>query len=252
MSLAGLLAAALLALPAAPTGAAPAAPEAGPPYYRRPAEPAADLARLRAEIAAGRVDALEWHRQVKLYLALGELAEIDELAALLATTFPDDPAFLEARMMFLSLADQDAAAKALGEDLLRRFPDYPTIRANLGRVYLEAGDRARGVNLLIAALESGPIRVEDWSLLLEGLGLAGKDAAADPEKVLVTLRGKVAASPERAGLRYLLVVALTRLGHYEEARRELTAHPGLAEHPEIQVFLAHGAEQPAALAGRKD
>lgn len=246
MSLAGLLAAALLGAPAA--APVPAAPVPGPPYYQRPADPAADLARLRAEVAAGEADPLAWHRRIQLYLALGELAEIPELAALLATTFPDDPAFLEARMMFLSLDHQDAAAIALGEDILRRFPEYPTIRANLGRVYIEAQDRARGVNLLIAALEQGPIRVEEWELLLEGLGLAGKGAAPDPEKVLATLREKVAANPQRPGLRYVFLVALTRLGHYGEARELLAAHPELADHPELQVFLAHGADQPAALA----
>ncbi len=142
-------------------------------------------------------------------------------------------------MMFLSLGKRHAEAIALGEDILRKYPAYPTIRANLGRVYLEAEDRAHGVNLLIAALEQGPIRVEDWELLLEGLGLAGKKPAADPEKVVATLREKAAANPQRPSLRYVLMVALTRLGHYAEARAmPLAANPELAAHPELQVFLA--------------
>lgn len=220
----------------------------GQPFYTRPATPADDLQALRAEIAVGKVAAGPWHEKVRLYLQLGELGSISELAALLAQTFPDDPIFLEARMIFLSYEKKHGEAIALGEELLRRFPAYPTLRANLGRVYLEAGDRARGVNLLIAALEQGPIRVEDWNLLLEGLGLESPapatgvptaDLPDDDKKaaILATLRKKVAENPQRPSLRYLLLVVLTRLGRYDEARALLRDHPELLGHPDLRTFF---------------
>jgi hypothetical protein len=83
MSLAGLLAAAVFALPVPPVGDLP---------YSRLATPEADLQQLRQEIAAGRPDALAWHYKIKTYLALGELPAVPELVNLLAATFPGDPA----------------------------------------------------------------------------------------------------------------------------------------------------------------
>lgn len=225
----------LLALLGAPPGG---------PAYTRPVSPEEDLRRLQAEIAAGRPEAAFWHAKLETYLALGELPAIPELVALMAAAFPDDPAFQEGRMMFLSLGGRHPEAIAAGEEILRRFPEYRTIRANLARVYLESGDRAHGVNLLIAALERGPIRVEDWKLLLEALGLVG-DKRVEPETIVATLRAKIAENPGRASLRYLLVVVLTRLGRYAEAREILAAHPELAGHPELQTFLEHTAEWPA-------
>ncbi len=230
---------------APPAATPPAVPPAGP-AYTRPVSPEDDLRRLRDEIAAGQPDAAFWHARLETYLALGELPTIPELVTLMASAFPQDPAFQEGRMMFLSLAGEHAAAIAAGEDILRRFPDYRTIRANLGRVYIESGDRARGVNLLIAALEQGPIRVEDWRLLLEALGVAG-DKKVAPEKVLATLREKIAANPQRPSLRYLLMVVLTRFGRYQEARQILADHPELAAHPDLEIFVEHTAGPPAIL-----
>lgn len=206
---------------------------AGPPYHERPVDPQTDLAQLRAEVHDGRARQDVWQEKLQLYLALGELQTIPELVALLGETFPEHPVFQEARMMFLSLDGQHAAATALGEHLLRRHPEHPTILTNLGRVYIAAGQRPRGVNLLLAAVERGPIRSEDWSLLLAGLGLG----AADPDQVVATLRQKVTEHPERSGLRYVLMVALTRLGRYAEARQILIDTPALAAHPDLQGFL---------------
>lgn len=207
----------------------------GPPYYTRPVDPRVDGDRLRHEIAIGRVEAEAWSATLRLYLELGELQKAGELVELLAETFPDQPTFLEARMILLSFAGRHDEAIAVGEQILRRHPEYPTIRANLGRVYLEAKQRARGVNLLLAALEQGPLRGEDWKLLLDGLGMNGPR----PEQVVSTLRLKIAERPDLASLRYVLVVALTRLGRYAEAHDELTHSPGLADNPDLRRFVAH-------------
>jgi thioredoxin-like negative regulator of GroEL len=129
----------------------------------------------------------------------------------------------------------------VGEDILRDHPGYPPIKVNLARVYIDSQDRARGLNLLIAALEQGPIRVEDWELLLEALGVIGKQPGR-PEVVVSKLREKIADNPDRPSLRYLLMVVLTRYGRYAEARELLVADPGLADHPELKVFAAHTAE----------
>lgn len=218
----------------------------GPPYYARPVDPAADLRQLRAEAEAGTARPEEWASKIQIYIALGELQEIPDLVDLLATTFPEEPVFLEARMMFLGLARRFDEAILLGERLLREFPAYPTIRVNLGRIYFAAGKRPQGVNLLLAALARGPIRVEDWSLLLQGLGLRD----AEPESMLATLRKKVEERPESPSLRYLLMVVLTRLGRYDEARALLVAYPDLADHPELRIFVDHSgpASPPVAKA----
>lgn len=209
----------------------------GAPYFSRPVDPVADLSQLRTEVARGTARPDVWHEKLKLYLELGELNSIPDLVALLAETFPEPAVFREARMMFLSLAGRHDEALALGETLLREHPEYPTIRANLGRAYLAAQQPARGVNLLLAALSQGPIRTEEWDLLLENLGIRGPN----PEAALATLEGKVAAHPELPSLRYVLMVALVRLGEYPRARAVLESHPELAAHPDLQVFLHSGA-----------
>lgn len=208
---------------------------AGAPYYTRPVDPAADREQLRIEARAGVAKPEVWNARLQLYLALGELQTIPELVELMAETFSGEPVFLEARMMFLSREGRHAEAIALGERILRDFPAYPTIRVNLGRVYVSAGQRARGVNLLFSALEAGPIRVEEWQLLLDSLGLG----APKPEAVVVTLQRKIREHPELASLRYVLVVVLTRLGRYAEAREELLRTPELADHPDLRQFVDH-------------
>jgi tetratricopeptide (TPR) repeat protein len=210
----------------------------GPPYYARPVDAAADRQQLLAEARSRTARPEYWSARLQLYLALGELQTIPELVELMAATFPGEPVFLEARMMFLSLERRHDEAIVLGERVLRDFPAYPTIRANLGRVYLAAGHRARGVNLLLSALEFGPIRVEDWKLLLQGLGLREEH----PDAVVATLERKVDERPDVRGLRYMLMIALTRLGRYGEAREVLMRAPELADHPELRQFVDHVEE----------
>ncbi len=216
-----------------------------PPLYTRPATPEADLQELRAEIAAGQPQIEAWRGKLRLYLALGELQTIPELVELMAQTFPQAPDFQEARMIFLSTAGHDDEAIALGERILQDYPDYPSIRANLGRVYLTAKKRARGVNLLLSALEQGPIRVEDWGILLEGLGLfasgRGKDIEASHEEMVTKLRQKIAENPQKENLRYVLLVVLTRLGRYTEARELVEQNPQWKENPDLLTFVDHVA-----------
>jgi|CXWL01.1.fsa_nt_gi predicted Zn-dependent protease len=205
----------------------------GAPYFTRPVDPAADLERLRGEIRLDVARPEAWHGQLKLYLELGELDTIPDLVELLAETFPGEAVFLEARMMFLSLQGRHEEAIAQGEAILRDHPGHPTVRANLGRVHFKARHPAQGVNLLLAAVAQGPIRVEDWDLLLENLGVFGDS----PDSAVATLRDKIARHPELPSLRYVLMVALVRLGHYAEAREELTREPEMAAHPDLQQFL---------------
>lgn len=209
----------------------------GTPVYVRPATPAEDVARLQEEIAGGRANAAAWRETIAIYLALGELEPISELVGLLVATFPDDPVFLEGQMMFLSQRGAHDNAIAIGEDILRRFPEHPTIRVNLARVYLQAEQRAAAVNLLVAAIERAPIRVEDWSLLLHGLGLVGPEPD-NPDRVIDTLRRKVSEHPGHRGLSYVLMVVLVRSGRYAEAKAILETQPDLANHPDLQVFIA--------------
>jgi predicted Zn-dependent protease len=142
-------------------------------------------------------------------------------------------------MMFASLEGRHDEALALGERILATFPGYPTILTNLGRAYIAADQPARGVNLLLLAVEQGPIRTEDWALLLGTLGVTGPQ----PEAAVARLRDKVAANPQRMGLRYTLVVALVRTGHYQAARALLDETPQLAAHPDLEIFVDHAAPE---------
>lgn len=223
----------------------------GQPYFTRPATPAEDLARLQAEVAQGQPRIEDWRARLQLYIALGELQKIPELVELMAKTFPDDPAFQEGQMMFLSLQERHPEAIAQGEKILAEHPEYAPIWTNLGRVYLLAKNRARGVNLLLAALERGPLRVEEWELLLTrglGLELENLDAPANTA-VLATLKEKVAKHPERPGLKYLLMVVLTRLGRYPEAHQILASAPDLLAHPEMRHYFEF--TEPVAAAAAK-
>lgn len=205
----------------------------GPPYYQRPVEPSADLHQLEQELATRSCKAEPWKAKLQLYTNLGELQTVPELVERLAAQFPNEPTFLESRMILLSLNKQYDEAIAQGLQLLERFPTYPTVRANLARIYFNAGQRVPGINRMFEAMQAGPIRVEDWKLLLENLA-AG---TPDPENMVATLRRKSEQNPQLAGLKYTLMIVLTRLGRYAEARDILKANPQLADHPELQIFL---------------
>ncbi len=211
----------------------------GPPYYTRPVEPSADLAQLVQELAAGTCKPEPWIIKLQLYTNLGELQNVPELIDRLAERFPNEPVFLESRMILLSLNKKHDEAIALGLQILGKFPTYPTIRANLARAYLNAGQRVPGINRMFEAMQAGPIRVEDWKLLLENLA-AG---TPNPDTMVATLRRKSEQNPQFTGLKYTLMIVLTRLGRYAEARGILQANPELADHPELQIFLHQDIDQ---------
>ncbi len=205
----------------------------GPPYYTRPVDPITDLQELERQLASGKCKPEPWRLRLQLYTNLGELQTIPQLIDRLAQRFPDEPVFQESRMILLSLNKQHDEAIAIGVALLERFPTYPTIRANLARAYFNGGKRVPGINRMFEAMQAGPIRVEDWKLLLENLA-AG---TPDPEVMLATLRRKCQQNPQIASLQYTLMVVLTRFGRYAEAREILRANPPLADHPELKLFL---------------
>lgn len=206
---------------------------AGPPWYERPATPAEDLKLLRAQVASRRLDQPFWLQRLLVYTEMGELLDAAPLVEELGAAFPGRPEFQEARMMVLSLGARHAEAAALGERILREQPGYLTIRPNLARVYLKAGRRADGVNMMFSALESGPVRVPDWELFLRALGVGTEK----PETLVARLEAKSKAAPELKSLKYVLVVVSTRLGQYERARRILEENPELAAHPDLRRFL---------------
>lgn len=164
---------------------------------------------------------------------MGELLEVAPLVDALGVAFPRRPEFQEARMMILSLGGKHAEAVTLGEGLLREHPGYQTIRTNLARVYLKAGRRADGVNMMLSALEQAPVRLEDWDLLLRALGV-GTD---DPEVILGRIEKKAKDSPQVRSLKYVFVVLATRFGRYEKARRILAENPELSDQDDLRRFL---------------
>lgn len=205
-----------------------------PPYFTRPVSPTDDLALLRREITAGTADEAAWRQRIAIYTSIGELRDAEALLPLLIKQWPDQPAFQEAQMILLSGQGKFAEAAVLGEDVLRRFPGYPTIRANLARVDAAKGDLPAALNSMISAISLGPIRVDDWAFLLQLLAKADHDG----RRTVQVLEEKMAAHPEVTGLRYLQVMLLTRLGQLAAARDVLRAHPDMASHPELQRFVA--------------
>lgn len=211
----------------------------GPPYYTRPVDPVTDMQELERQLARGTCKPEPWRIRLQLYTNLGELQTIPQLIDRLAQHFPDEPVFQESRMILLSLDKKHDQAIAVGLALLERFPTYPTIRANLARAYFNAGQRVPGINRMFEAMQTAPIRVEDWKLLLENLA-AG---TPDPEVMVATLRRKCEQNPQITSLQYTLMVVLTRLGRYAEARDILRKHPQLADHQELKLFLDQEVDQ---------
>lgn len=215
-------------------GSATAAELGRAPYYTRPVTPAEDLAQLRSEIASGMADEVAWRQRVAIYTSIGELRDAEPMLPLLIEHWPDQPAFREAQMILLSGQGKFVEALAIGEAILQRFPDYPTIRANLARVQAAHDDLPSAINSMISAISIGPIRVDDWAFLLQLLAKADHDG----QHTLRVLEQKIAEHPDMKGLRYLQVMMLTRFGQLAAARDLLRMHPEIATHPELQRFIA--------------
>lgn len=207
---------------------------AKPPHYTRPVSPDEDLGRLHTALLSGTASEVEWRQRIAIYTSIGELKDAAPLLPLLIEHWPDQPAFQEAQMILLSGQGKFAEALLLGEEVLRRFPGYPTIRANLARVQAAKGDLPAALNSMIAAIGQGPIRVDDWAFMLQLLAKADHDG----RRTLQVLDEKITEHPELKGLRYLQVMLLTRAGQLGAARDVLQAHPDIASHPELQRFVA--------------
>jgi predicted Zn-dependent protease len=221
-------------------------PAASQPYYTRPAEPAADLLMLERQLAQGTADEQWWLARLALYTNMGELDEIAPLVDQLTQVWPAQPVFREAKMILESGKGHHDVAVALGESVLAEFPGYLSIRANLARVQRAKGDPVAALNLMIAAIELGPVRGQDWDFLLRTLARTDADAM----RVLERLEQKIGANPKLKGLRYLQVILYVRFGRHAAARALLVAHPDLAAHPELQRYVADVAAATPAPAGK--
>lgn len=206
----------------------------GPPYYERPAEPAVDEALLSEQLGAGNADERWWLERVALYTNLGELDSVADLIRSLTQAWPAQPVFREAQMILESGRGHHDLAVEIGDGILADYPNYPTIRANLARVHMSRGDVIEALNLMLGAVEMGPVRVQDWEFLIKALARADRDAARTMER----LERKAADNPGMEGLKYLQVVLYTRFGRYDKARDILVAHPKLATQPDLQRFVA--------------
>jgi tetratricopeptide (TPR) repeat protein len=222
-----------LSLTALITTIASAATTSGPPYYTRPADPGSDLALLQRQHASGRADEAWWLQRIALYTAIGELDTIAPLVEQLQQIWPRQPVFREAQMILLSGHGEHQNAVQIGEAVLAEFPEHPSIRVNLARVQQAAGNQVAAMNLLIAAIERGPVRVQDWNFLLRALTRTDATAAG----MLDRLQRKSEQNPELKGLKYLRVILHARLGQHDAARALLLTHPELAAHPELQRYV---------------
>lgn len=204
------------------------------PLYVRPFDATADLDRFEKERGSGTADERFWLQRVATYTAISELESIGDLIPRLIAQWPRQPVFREAQMMLLNSRGDTASARRIGEQTLDDFPDYASIRPNLARVYFADGDLPSALNTMMAAVERGPIRVQDWAFLL---GILAR-AEPDRQRTLDLLATKIRANPDLKGLRYLQVILLTRFGQPAAARDVLAAHPELTANPELQRFMA--------------
>lgn len=228
-----LVIAALLATSALTVSDASASVPAGPPYYTRPADPVSDLALLQQQRAAGKADESWWLKRIALYTTIGELDAIAPLVEQLQQVWPRQPVFREAQMILSSGRGDHQAAVQIGQTILSEFPEHPSIRVNLARVQQAAGDQVAAMNLLIAAIERGPVRVQDWNFLLRALHQADATAVG----MLERLQRKSEQHPDLKGLKYLRVILHVRLGQHQAARTLLLEHPELAANPELQRYV---------------
>ncbi len=210
---------------------------AGDVYYERPIDAINDLALLQHQISANALNEIVWLQKIQHYTSLAELPKAAEIVSQLTLTFPNQPVFQEAHMIILSHQGHHDQAIEQGEILLLRHPDYLTVRQNLARIYFQSGERVKGVNLLIAALEKGPIRTADWEILLRQLALA----TPDPIKLVEQLSKKAALHPEHLSLKYVTMVVCVRFGLYAQAQQILLENPKLSDHSDLKSFVAQAA-----------
>ena len=202
------------------------------PLYERP-DKNLEMLDLKNQIEKAIVDQRFWIGRIKLYTEIGELKDHLGLIEQLVAACPAVPQFQEAQMLQLALNGDTQAAIQWGEAACTQFPDYPTLRSNLARIYLKNGDRARGINLMLTAIERAPVRVEDWDILLRAMGLG----TIPPDQFIQQLREKMDKNPQITSLKYTLLLALTRFGRYAEARQLLIENSQLANHPDLQIFI---------------
>ncbi|MEZ5456612.1 MAG: hypothetical protein R3F04_10970 [Lysobacteraceae bacterium] len=208
--------------------------EAQQPLFVRPFDATADLVRFEEEKRNATADERFWLQRVATYTAISELESISELIPRLIEQWPNQPVFREAQMILLNSRGETTIARRVGEQVINDFPDYASIRSNLARVYFNDGDLPSALNAMIAAVERGPIRIQDWEFLLQVLARAEPDR----QRTFDLLSKKIQANPEMKGLRYLQVILLTRFGQLAAARDVLEAHPELTANPELQRFVA--------------
>jgi predicted Zn-dependent protease len=204
-----------------------------PPYYERPASPDSDLNLFQQQQNLDSANEQWWLKRVALYTDMGELDSIGDLVDALAKAWPNQPVFREARMILENGRGHHALALQLGTSILADFPNYASIRVNLARVYLANGDTVSALNMMIAAIEAGPVRSKDWEFLLRTMARGDRSAA----RTLERLESKVKANPDLKGLKFLQIVLYTRFGQYTRARDILVANPELASHPELRKFI---------------
>ena len=204
------------------------------PLFQRPFNLEDDLRALQQRRTQDPIDHQEWAQKIATYTAIGELDRLQGILDLLHQAAPDNLIYGEARMIALSQHGHHEPAIELGEKLLSKNPGHPTLSANLARVYLTAQLRnPRGLNLMLGALQRGPLPVSDWDLLLRALA----HHFPEPQALLNDLDKRIQQHPNLLALKYVKMVCLVRFGRYQEAQAVLKANPKLHEHPDLQDFL---------------
>lgn len=205
------------------------------PLYHRPVDLARDLKILQQRSEKDPLDHEAWAKKIATYTALGELNQLLPILDLLHQAAPKNLVYGEARMIALSQHGHHKLATDLGEKLLAQKPGHPTLAANLARAYLQATPTSiRGTNLMLSALQRGPLQVSDWDLLLRALARTWPD----PQALLDDLETRIQQHPNLSALKYVKMVCLVRFGRYEEAQAILKANPDLSKHPDLQSFMS--------------
>jgi cellulose synthase operon protein C len=179
---------------------------------RQPAEAAGYLERLVKRNPAS-VDFT--YRLAQAYAASGkhELAtESIERALKLA---PDHLPSLVARFRGLELSGRHEEARSLLEDLQKRFPADPEVKAQAGWLAARSQDAGSAVENLETAYASQPTAALALDIA------AAKSQSGDEEGAIATLRDWLEKQPKDAGTRTILGLTLMGLGRSDEGLEAL-------------------------------
>ncbi|PIE02279.1 MAG: hypothetical protein CSA81_07880 [Acidobacteria bacterium] len=202
-------------------------------YLESPNNPEKDLALLRDQSRSEEGISSEfWEKKLAVYTETGELQSAKDVVKRLLMIEPDNKVFWEAHIVILGADQKYEEALRQGERFIERFPEHPTIRVNLARLYSSTGRHGKAINILLDHLEFHALNDFGWEILLDSIHKSGKN----PVEMMERLNKKIEAFPDLNSLKKVYFVLLIRFGAYDEAYQWLTTYPELKKGQDLDNF----------------